>query len=360
MTMDSLELQTINTVKKVAPSVVSIVISKFLPEIRGPLLKPAMHNPYLPFGIPLPEKRLDGLPDDLADSPGHRVKVGGGSGFIVSDEGLVITNKHVVYEPDSQYTVIASDGKEYKGAVLSRDPINDVAILKIDGHNLPTVSIGDSDNIELGQTVIAIGNALGIFSNTVSKGIVSGLGRKITAALGQNGLIENLRNVIQTDVAINQGNSGGPLVNLDGQVIGINTAIIYGAQNIGFALPINWARKDLEDLNKFGRIIRPYIGVRYVMLNKEIKEQYKLATDAGALVIKDHVPGSQAIIPGSPAFKAGLRENDIITEIEGKKLDEKSELADFIENKKVGDSIALKFLRKGKFYDTQMVLEERK
>jgi S1-C subfamily serine protease len=358
--MLEIERLTIDTVKKVAPAVASIVISKFMPKDRGPLMRPANYGPLNQFPIPLPEQRLDGMQDGLSDLPAHRVKVGGGSGFIVDSDGLVITNKHVVYEPESEYTVITSDEKEYKGTVVSRDPINDVAVLKIDAHELPTVTIGDSDYVELGQTVIAIGNALGLFNNTVSKGIISGLGRKITASLGNEGLVENLRHVIQTDVAINQGNSGGPLVNLDGQVIGINTAIIFGAQNIGFALPINWAKNDLEDLQKYGRIIRPYIGMRYVMLNPELKEQYKLPVDSGALALKDHTPGSEAVIPGSPAYKAGIRENDIIIEMDGRKVTEKDELADFVENKKVGDVIPITYLRNGKQEHTQIKLEERK
>ncbi|MEX2053229.1 MAG: trypsin-like peptidase domain-containing protein, partial [Candidatus Paceibacterota bacterium] len=223
------EKQTIDAVKKVMPAVVSIVISKFMPKMK--------RMPFMPFfgpfgfGVPMPDEPESMHPDIHAK--GEKVKVGGGSGFIVHPDGLVLTNKHVVFDPDAEYTVITSDEKEYAGKVISRDPINDVAVLKIDAKGLPSVALGNSDKIELGQTVIAIGNALGLFTNSVSKGIVSGLGRKISASMGQGGEIENLRDVIQTDVAINQGNSGGPLISLDGEVVGINTAIIYGAQNIG-------------------------------------------------------------------------------------------------------------------------------
>ena len=216
------------------------------------------------------------------------------------------------------------------------------------------------NKIELGQTVVAIGNALGLFSNSVSKGIISGLGRKISAAMGQGGEMEHLRNVLQTDVAINQGNSGGPLINLDGEVIGINTAIIFGAQNIGFALPINWAKTDLEDIIKHGRIIRPFIGLRYVMLNKELKERYDLPVDYGALVIKDHMPGSQAVVKDSPADKAGIRENDIVLEINDEKLTEKKELADIIQLANVGDELEMSVMRKDKTMKVKTVLEERK
>ncbi|MGD0977313.1 MAG: trypsin-like peptidase domain-containing protein [Minisyncoccia bacterium] len=362
--MIEIEKQTIETVKKVAPAVVSIVISKMMPQIRqipfnpfmGPFGFPAPGPNQVPESMPLPEIPPGASP--LAG--GEKVKIGGGSGFIVHPDGLVLTNKHVVFDPDSEYTVIATDEKEYPGRVISRDPINDVAVLKINATGLPTVQLGNSNKIELGQTVIAIGNALGLFTNTVSKGIVSGLDRKISASLGQGGQIENLRNVIQTDVAINQGNSGGPLVNLDGEVVGINTAIIFGAQNIGFALPINWAKNDLEDIIKHGRIIRPYIGLRYVMLNKELQTKYTLPVDYGALVIRDHIPGTQAVIVGSPAHKAGIKENDIVLEINGNKLTEKKELADIIQTLKVGDECEMTVMRGKDTMKLKTILEERK
>lgn len=366
------EKQTIDAVKKVLPAVVSIVISKHLPKIKRMPMMP-FFGPFSPFGMPgMPDGGLPGdgeAGDDqfiphphhkVRGGDGEKVKVGGGSGFIVHPDGLVLTNKHVVFDPDAEYTVINGDEKEYHGRVISRDPINDVAVLKIDARGLPAVRLGNSNKIELGQTVVAIGNALGLFTNTVSKGIVSGLGRKISASMGQGGEMEHLRNVIQTDVAINQGNSGGPLINLDGEVIGINTAIIFGAQNIGFALPINWAKADLEDIIKHGRIIRPFIGLRYVMLNKALKERYDLPVDYGALVIKDHVPGSVAVVKHSPADRAGIRENDIVLEINGEKLTEKKELADLIQTANVGEEIEMTVIRKDKTMKVKTVLEERK
>ncbi len=369
--MENIERQTIEAVKKVLPAVVSIVISKHLPKIKRMPMMP-FFGPLFPFG--LPGQEMPGMPDgdggddQLIPHPHHKVhggegekvKIGGGSGSIVHPDGLILTNKHVVFDTDAEYTVITSDEKEYKGRVISRDPINDVAVLKIDVKGLPAVRLGNSDKIDLGQTVVAIGNALGLFTNTVSKGIVSGLGRKISASMGQGGEMEHLRNVIQTDVAINQGNSGGPLINLDGEVVGINTAIIFGAQNIGFALPINWAKADLEDIIKFGRIVRPFIGLRYVMLNKSLKDRYDLPIDYGALVIKDHVPGTEAVVKDSPADKAGIRENDIVLEINGEKLTEKKELADLIQTAKVGDDIEMTVMRKDKTMKLKTVLEERK
>lgn len=335
---------TIDSVKKVAPSVVSIVISKNMPKVKGlygaPFLGPFMYGDV--------------------EGQTEKVKVGGGSGFIVHPDGLVLTNKHVVFDPDAEYTVITMDEKEYTGKVISRDPINDIAVLKINAKNLPAIHLGNSSRLEPGQTVIAIGNALGMFSNTVSKGIISGLSRKISASLGTGGQMEHLRGVLQTDVAINQGNSGGPLINLDGEVIGINTAIIYGAQNIGFSIPINWAKQDLEDIIKHGRIIKPFIGLQYVMLNKELRDKYSLPVDYGALVVRDHIPHSVAVVPNSPADKAGIKENDIITALNNDQLTENKDLQDIIQKCSVGDNIELTVLRKDKTLNLKTKLVERK
>jgi len=343
--MNSLDYDklTIDSVKKVAPSVVSIVISKHMPKIKS--LYPA------PFFGPFMFGETEGT---------EKVKVGGGSGFIVHPDGLVLTNKHVVFDTNAEYTVITVDGKEYPGKVVSCDPINDIAVVKISATGLPAVRLGNSGKLEPGQTVIAIGNALGLFSNTVSKGIISGLSRKISASLGQGGQMEHLRGVLQTDVAINQGNSGGPLINLDGEVVGINTAIIFGAQNIGFSIPINWAKEGLEDIIKHGRIIKPFIGLQYVMLNSKAKEQYKLPIDYGALVVRDHIPGSVAVVPDSPAHKAGIRENDIITALNGEELTEEKDLQDNIKKCNGGDDIELTVLRKDQKFNLKTKLVERK
>jgi len=334
----------IEAVKRVAPSVVSIVISKQMPKIKS-LYRAPFLGPFM-FGE--------------TEGQTEKVKVGGGSGFIVHPDGLVLTNKHVVFDADAEYTVITIDGKEYPGRVVSRDPINDIAVVKIKATGLPAVILGNSSKLELGQTVIAIGNALGLFSNTVSKGIVSGLSRKISASLGQGGQMEHLRGVLQTDVAINQGNSGGPLINLDGEVVGINTAIIYGAQNIGFSIPINWAKQDLEDIIKHGRIIKPFIGLQYVMLNSELKGKYSLPVDYGALVVRDHVPNSVAVVPDSPADKAGIKENDIIISLNGDRLTEEKDLQDIIQKCTVGDNIELTVIRGSDTLNLRTKLIERK
>ena len=335
---------TVKAVRKVGPCVVSIAISKYLPRIQdvGPS---ALFNPFS-WG-------------NVEDGAKEKVKVGGGSGFFVHESGLVLTNKHVVFDPDAEYAVVTADGKEFSAKVLSRDPINDIAVLKVENGKVDYLRLGDSSKVEPGQTVIAIGNALGMFSNTVSRGIVSGLARSIPASMGANGPTEHLRGVIQTDVAINQGNSGGPLVTLDGKVVGINTAVIFGAQNIGFALPIDRAKPDLQDIIKHGRIIKPFLGLTYVMLNKEIAAKYALKAHKGAMVIRDHRPDAVAVLAGSPADKAGLKEHDIITELNGHHISEHDDLTDLLQHFKVGTTVTLRYLRKDKEHQCKVKLTER-
>lgn len=362
--MLSEEKTIIDSVKKLSPAVVSVIISKHLPKVKKTFM-----SPFGPFQLPGSEEKEDKTEKQTGekDKEGHpkeqHVQIGGGSGFIVhssSDHSLILTNKHVVHDREAEYTVLIED-KEYEAEVLSNDPMNDIAILKIKAAGLPTLNLGDSSKIQIGQTVIAIGTALGMFTNSVSKGIISGLSRRIAASLGAGEETEVLRGVIQTDVAINQGNSGGPLINTDGHVIGINTAIIFGAQNIGFAIPINWARRDLDDILKYGKIERPYLGLRYLMLNEKIQKQYGFEAGAGALVVSDHLPNSKAVIPGSPADKAGIKENDVITGVNGKNLDEKTELADLIQEFKIGDEVEMEILRDGKErVKTKVKLEEMK
>ena len=367
MSPDSFSLQTnmlseekiiIDAVKKASPSVVSVIISKHMPKAKRMML-----SPFGSFEIPLPHGKEDKKEEKENHDKKNHVQIGGGSGFIVNsnnDHSLILTNKHVVHDHDAEYTVLIDD-KEYEAEVISVDPLNDIAMLKIKVGGLPIVKLGNSSKVQIGQTVIAIGTALGMFTNTVSKGIVSGLARQIAASLGTGEETEVLRGVIQTDVAINQGNSGGPLIDTEGEVIGINTAIIFGAQNIGFALPINWAKKDMDDILKYGKIERPYLGLRYMMLNKKLKEQYELGAEAGALVIKNHLPNSQAVMKGSPADKAGIKENDVIVAINGKSLDEKNELADLIQEFKIGDELEMTLLRNGKeTMKTKVKLEEMK
>jgi len=349
----------VQVVKKVTPAVVSIIISKDLPKIRKYYIQPYDEYSGL-YGPPITQYRQEGK---------QKVKIGGGSGFFVSSDGIIITNRHVVISPDVDYTIITSDEKEYQAEILARDPVNDVAIIKVKnakGKKFPFLGLGDSDKVELGQDVIAIGNALGACRNTVSTGVISGLSRFITARDGVSGQTAQLRGLIQTDAAINPGNSGGPLLTFDGKVIAIDVAIVMGAQNIGFAIPINNAKKDLDDLKKHGRIIQPFLGVRYIMINKALQEEFaarlniRLPVNYGALVIREPGVGDPAVVPGSPAAKAGITENDIILEFGKTKINEKHPLQELIHKHKPGDIVEIKILRKDKLGNTTVKLEERK
>ncbi len=328
------ESATIDVVKRVDPSVVSIVVSQDLSELYD------LDVPFFRF-----------------ETPQGFQEVGAGTGFIISEDGLILTNKHVVDAENAEYSVIMNDGEQYDALVLDTDPFNDIALIKIDATGLPTVELGDSDVLEIGQTVIAIGNTLGEFQNTVTRGVVSGLSRTITAGTS-GGSSETLEGIIQTDAAINHGNSGGPLLNLDGQVIGLNTAIRQEGQLVGFAIPINQANRAIESVKEYGRIVRPYIGIRYILLNEEIAEQNNLTVDYGALIARGRMVADLAVIPGSPADKAGLVENDIILEINGQRIDDDQSLAKQLQQYNPGESVNLKILHDGEESSITVILAE--
>lgn len=343
----------VKAVKNCAPAVVSIVIAKNLPKIED---LPDFF-PFLPFN---PAELYKQIPPEMFDEHG-RLKIGGGSGFFVSPDGFVLTNKHVVIDPKADYTVVTNEGKKYHAKVVARDPINDIAILKIEGQDFPHIKLGESTNLDLGQTVIAIGNALGQFQNTVSTGVISGLSRHITAQGEMGGQRQELRGVIQTDAAINPGNSGGPLVDIDGEAIGINSAVVFGAQNIGFAIPIDAAKKALDDIKKYGRIRSPFIGLRYILIDPVMKMQHNLPVDYGAMVVPEATPGDYGVLPDSPAEKAGILEHDIILEVDGKKITKELPLSDVIQTHEVGDKLHMKVLRRdGKELEADVKLEEMK
>ncbi len=333
------EQAIIKAVEKASAAVVSIIISKDLPVIE--------QCPYNPFGN-LPQEFQQFFNQGWefyqpCQKGTKRQEIGGGSGFIISNDGLIVTNKHVILDEDASYTVLTNDGKKYEAKVLARDSYRDLAVLKISVSNFPVIRLGNSDTIKLGQTAIAIGNALGEFRNTVSVGVISGLSRNVTASGGS--LTEKFEGLIQTDAAINQGNSGGPLLNLKGEVIGINVAMVSGAQNIGFAIPINQAKKAIESVKTTGRIVTPYLGVRYTMLAE------------GALI-----RGTQdgpGVLPNSPAAKAGIQAEDIILELNAEKITQGNFLASLIQKYSVGDAITLKILRNGKEMEIKVILEER-
>lgn len=272
-----------------------------------------------------------------------------GSGFIISADGLIITNKHVVSNTEAAYQVLTNDKKKYHVEKIYRDPLNDLAILKINGSNLKPLKLGNSSKLKLGQLVIAIGTPLGEFTNTVTSGIISGLGRGITAGSPFEGYVEKLDNVIQTDAAISPGNSGGPLLNSKGEVIGVNAAIAQEGQNIGFAIPVNVVTDLINNFQKNGGSFeRPYIGVRYKLIDKQTAILNELVE--GAYIVQ--------IVQGSPAEKSGLQEEDIIIEFDGKKIGGSDEqiLAKLIAGKKPGDRVSLKIWRNKKIMDILVTL----
>ncbi|HET8690434.1 MAG TPA: trypsin-like peptidase domain-containing protein [Candidatus Saccharimonadales bacterium] len=280
-----------------------------------------------------------------------------GTGMIISKDGYILTNRHVVGDQTGSVTVVLSDGTIKKNVkVVGRDPLNDLAFLKIDGvDNLKPISLGDSTSLNVGDKVIAIGNALGQYQTTVTSGIISGLGRPVTAG-GEGTQPEQLSNLLQTDAAINPGNSGGPLLTLDGKVIGINTAIAQGAEGIGFAIPINQAKGLIDSVLKTGQVTRAYLGVRYVSVTPAVKQQYDLKADQGAYI----VPGNNSqpgVLPGSPADKAGLKEKDVITAINGQNIDNRHPLSDLISQYTVGDTINMTYVRNGQSHTTKVTLE---
>lgn len=284
---------------------------------------------------------------------------GGGTGFVVSTDGLIATNKHVVKDQNTTYTVVLDDGATYDAQVKALDPIFDFALLKIDAHNLKPVDFGDSDGLQVGQWVMAIGNALAEFQNTVTVGIISAKERSIIAGDSSGGQTEALEGLLQTDAAINPGNSGGPLVNMAGQVVGVNTATASEAQGLGFSIPINILKPAVESVIKSGRIIRPALGVRYVTVTKSMAEQNKLSVDHGAYLQLGQ-ENSPVVIPGSPAEKAGLKANDIIIAVNGQSVDENHSLARLIQQYQVGQKVKLTVFRDGKEQTVEVTLEEFK
>ena len=279
-----------------------------------------------------------------------------GTGLIIDSSGLILTNKHVVPEGTSSVQVVTADGTVYKDAqIIGRDPLNDIAIIKVSNpKDFMAATLGNSDNVRTGQKVIAIGNALGQFQNTVTSGIISGQGRPVEAGTESGGASEQLTNLFQTDAAINSGNSGGPLLNFNGEVIGINTAIAADAQNIGFAIPINEAKGVVESAKASGTVSRPYIGVKYNSLTSEIAKQLNISITKGAYISTD--PGS--VVSGSPADKAGLRGGDVITKVNNTELSSSTSLTSAVGRLKVGESVTLTVIRDGKTQQIKVTLAE--
>jgi serine protease Do len=344
------ENAVIAAAKNSSPAVVSIIISKDVPNYEQQLVNPFGDQDPFGSGITVP------------NGSSSLQEVGAGSGFFVSADGLILTNKHVVSDTKAEYTVYTNDGKKYQAKVIALDPVQDLALIKIqgasDGQTFPTLTLADSDGIQIGQTAIAIGNALGQFSNTVSVGVVSGMGRTISASDQGGGFSETLNGIIQTDAAINAGNSGGPLLNLKGQVIGIDTAMANGAQSIGFAIPINIAKKDIQQVQTTNKITYAFLGVRYLQVNDDVQTQYKLPVDYGAYVQADG-QGDPAVEPNSPAAKAGLQAKDIILEVNGEQINNTDTLSTIIAKYNPGDTVTLQIMRDGKTISVSVALTTR-
>lgn len=310
----------ISVVEKTSPSVVAIGVTQ------------KIVNPFDPYS--LPRNRQSTI----------------GTGFIVSEKGIIVTNRHVVDDPSLKYSVVTRDGKKVEIDNIYRDPSLDLALVQVKASdlNLKSLEIGDSGNLKVGQTVIAIGNALGRFSNTVTTGIVSGLGRDVSIPDFTTGTREDLDNLIQTDAAINPGNSGGPLLNSAGQVIGVNVATTEGAQNIGFAIPINSVKAIVDEFVATGKISRAFLGIRYVLVSRDVAILNEIPQ--GAYI--------QEVVEGSGAQKAGIKVGDIITKIDNQAVNQNNTISDLIQKKKPRDNISLEVWSDGQTKTLTATLQE--
>lgn len=317
-TVISEENAVISAVEKSSPSVVAIGATT------------RTFNPFDPFSVPRNQNNTIG------------------TGFVVSDKGIIVTNKHVLDDTAIKYNVVTKDGAKYEITKIYRDPILDLAVVQISASSMKALELGDSSKIKVGQTVIAIGNALGRFTNTVTTGVISGVGRRVVAGDPFSGTAESLDDLIQTDAAINPGNSGGPLLNSAGQVIGVSVATTEGAQNIGFAIPINAVKKITDEFIQTGSVSRPFLGVRYRFISKDV-------------AILNEVPQGafiQEVVPDSSADKAGLQEGDIITKIDGQSVEKESRISETIADKKIGDRLNLTVWNDGKERSVTAALQE--
>lgn len=314
-------------VKEVGPAVVQINASRTV-SVKQPEM---FNDPFFRrfFGSQMPA------------FPDKEVQRGTGSGFIISPDGKILTNAHVIDGAD-KVSVILKDGRTYQGRVLGTDPLTDVAVVQIEANNLPVAKLGNSDNLEVGEWAIAIGNPLGL-DNTVTTGIISATGRSGS----QIGVADRRVDFIQTDAAINPGNSGGPLLNERGEVVGINTAIIRNAQGLGFAIPISKAQTIAEQLIANGKVDHPYLGVQMVQLTPELKQQlqasqqqFTVRKDEGVLIVR--------VMPNSPADNGGIKAGDVITNINGQAVVQPSKVQDLVEQTPIGQRLSLQLDRQGR------------
>ncbi len=355
-------------IEKISPSVVSLILSKDVqfggnqsfnhPFANDPFFRQFFGENMLPQQQPQQQ--------DAPRSGTKKQRIGGGSGFIVTKEGLVVTNRHVVSEENVDFTVALSDGQEFPAKLVSKDSLNDLAVIQIlpkQGESkipaLTPVVLGDSANLKVGQRVLAVGNALAEYQNTVTSGIVSGIGRHIIAG-DRQGSSETLTGLLQTDAAINPGNSGGPLVNLAGEVIGVNVAIAASANGIGFAIPVNDIKPAVESVKKTGKIVRPILGARYMLLTEDRAKELQLSgvTHGALLVSGDESRGEFAVVPGGAAEKAGLKKGDVILQVEDKDITPDYGLQESIRNRNPGDKVVMKVWSSGKISNKTVMLGE--
>ncbi|HBP00382.1 MAG: Protease Do [Candidatus Uhrbacteria bacterium GW2011_GWC2_41_11] len=339
------ESATIDVVEHVTPAVVSIIVKKRLSDL------PTATFPFLDD-----VSFFSSSKGSISESD-PLVEIGGGTGFFITTDGLLVTNRHVVEDEKAQYTVMTNDGKEYVAEIVDLDPFYDIAVLKVLNQTFPTVVFGHADSIRIGQTVIAIGNTLSEYRNTVTKGVVSGINRRVSAYDFTRGG-EIIEGAIQTDAAINPGNSGGPLINLKGEVIGMNTAISAEGEGVGFAIPIEEVKQVVISVERFGHIVRPWLGVRFVMVTETMAEEQHLPVDQGAWLVPDEKTSDPAVIPKSPADIAGLKSGDIILRVNEKELDEEYTLADAIRTLEAGDAVMITVQRGEEIFDVQVTLTE--
>jgi serine protease Do len=322
----------IGVVEKVTPGVVTVSISKtqLVPDLSS-------FDPFGLFGFQLGGKE-EKIEQDI------------GTGFVLSSDGLIVTNRHVVSDTKASYKVVTAQDEVYEVKEIYRDPGSDLAVLRVEANNLSPLSLGDSDELKVGQTVIAIGTALGEFRSTVTSGVISGLGRGITAGSFYQGG-ERIDDVIQTDAAINPGNSGGPLLNSLGQVIGVNVAVSAQGQNIGFALPINIVKDMVKNFEETGGFERAYLGVSYKMISKKVALLNEVPE--GAYI--------QEVLSGEPAEKAGLQAGDIIMELDGVRVsDEKGNtLSELVNKKRIGEEVKIKIWREGEEKEVKLRFEKK-
>lgn len=342
------ESELTDAIEEVAPSVVSIVALKDVPVGGGQV---HLQGPYS-FFFQQPQNSVEY----------EYQEVSGGTGFIVNVDGLILTNRHVVQDEEADYRVVLNDGKEYEAEVVSRDPFDDIAVVKIvmtegEKADFEYVEFGDSDDLKVGQTVVAIGNALAEYDNTATEGIISAKGRDVAAYNEGAGLTQNLSGLLQTDAAINFGNSGGPLVNLEGQVIGMNTAVANAANGIGFAIPSNDLAPILASVQEYGKIVRPVMGVRFLMLDEKQAQEISEELDRGALLIADELAGLDSIIEGGAADEAGLQDLDVILQIDDQVIDSENPLHTVVRNYAPGDTIKVKVWRDGEELEFDVTLK---